>query len=260
MMLRMLTVLMMATICNSAYAARAAETDFRTLQAAVGDHWSNVFSIALSLTADGFDTSVRRNGGTADSTLKEKGADQKLVFDTHVLYDGSPAETAENIISDGGATSCWNGKCSPYTDASGLLYNQRLWGTPRGKIKVGMTWNVAIDQAWELGPAGVQTVTVTGVDEMQGTVTLKREGSAVGFFAGEAPHATLVKNGQRTTFDVTPGQAHWSGYTTFRHGIVISDELLVVRNDLLQSQETGTIKAVNRRYMLLNAAPYPTLL
>jgi hypothetical protein len=88
---------------------------------------------------------------------------------------------------------------------------------------------------------------------------LKREGTAAGAFANESDHVTLVKNGKKVSLDITPGQAHWSGYTTFRHGIVLSDELLVVRNDELHSTEIGTMKAVTRRYMLLNAAPYPTL-
>ena len=51
----------------------------------------------------------------------------------------------------------------------------------------------------------------------------------------------------------------WTGYTTFRHGIVLNDELLVVRTDRLHSRETGFVTATKRRYMLLNAAPYPTL-
>jgi hypothetical protein len=33
----------------------------------------------------------------------------------------------------------------------------------------------------------------------------------------------------------------------------------VVRIDQLHSEETGTVSATRRRYMLLNAAPYPTL-
>ena len=100
---------------------------------------------------------------------------------------------------------------------------------------------------------------MTHLDEKEGIATLKREGTAVGSFANESRQVTLVKSGKRTAFDVKPGQAHWSGYTTFRHGIVLSDELLVVRQDELHSEEAGTIKATTRRYMLLNAAPYPTL-
>jgi hypothetical protein len=100
---------------------------------------------------------------------------------------------------------------------------------------------------------------VTFLDEKEGIATLKREGTAVGSFANESPQVTLVKSGKRTTFDVKPGQAHWSGYTTFKHGIVLSDELLVQRHDELHSDEAGTIQAITRRYMLLNAAPYPTL-
>jgi Tol biopolymer transport system component len=243
----------------SAQAARDDDTNFLIPHITVGEHFSNVFSITESIKTEGFDELVWRNGGSADSTLKQAGADQALIFDLRFRYDGTPAHQGENIIRGGGATSCWEGECRTYTDASGLLYNRLLWGDPPAKLKAGMSWNVVIDQGWELGPAGIQTVTVTHVDDTAGTVTLKREGTAAGAFANESDHVTLVKNGKKVSLDITPGQAHWSGYTTFRHGIVLSDELLVVRNDELHSTEIGTMKAVTRRYMLLNAAPYPTL-
>lgn len=186
-------------------------------------------------------------------------ADQALSFETRAVYDGTPIDQGENIIREGGATSCWKGECRTYTDASGLLYNRLIWGDPTALLKSGMTWKVAIGRAWELGAAGTQTVTVTHLNDRDGTVTLKREGTATGAFANEPKQVTLVKNGNDTTLDVISGQAHWSGYTTFRHGIVLSDELLVVRTDELHSKESGTVKTVKRRYKLLNAAPYPTL-
>lgn len=258
-MLRMLTALVLIMNYVCVYASRNGDANCLIPQIAVGEHFSNTFSIASSTSADGFDSAVRRNGGTADYTLKKLGANQELTFQAIDLYDGSPADRAENIIRDGGATSCWNGGCRTYTDASGLLYNRLLWGDPPKNLKVGMAWQVAVRQPWELGPAGIQLVTVTHLDEKNGIVTLKREGTAVGSFANESPQVTLVRSGKRVTFDVAPGQAHWSGYTTFKYGIVLSDELLVVRHDELHSEETGTIPATTRRYMLLNAAPYPTL-
>jgi len=258
-MFRLSTALMLAMSCVGAGAAPNGAPNCLIPRISVGDHFSNTFSIATSTSADGFDSAVRRNGGTADYTLERLGANQELTFETVGLYDGSARDRAENIFRDGGATSCWNGDCRPYTDASGLLYNRLLWGYPSKNLKVGMAWQVTISQPWELGPAGIQLVTVTHLDEKSGIVTLKREGTAVGSFANESPQVTLAKNGKRVTFDVTPGQAHWSGYTTFKYGIVLSDELLVVRHDELHSEEIGTIQAITRRYMLLNAAPYPTL-
>lgn len=243
----------------SAQADRKSDTNFLVPHILVGEHFSNVFSIAQSIKSEGFDELVWRNGGSADYTLTQAGADQAFTFESRDRYDGTPADQAENIIRGGGATSCWKGECRTYTDASGLLYNRLLWGDPPANLKAGMSWKVTIDQAWELGPAGIQTVTVTHIDDTDGTVTLKREGMAAGAFANESGRVKLVKSGKSFAMDVTPGQAHWSGYTTFRHGVVLSDELLVVRNDGLHSAETGTMKAVTRRYMLLNAAPYPTL-
>jgi hypothetical protein len=259
MMLRLLTVLILAMSCVLAHAAGKADTNYFIPQMSVGEHFSNAFSIAVAINAEGFDAVVRRNGGTADYTLMRVGANQAFTFETLDLYDGSAADRAENIIRDGGATSCWNGDCRNYTDASGLLYNRLLWGSPHKRLKVGMSWEVAIDQAWELGPAGTQLVTVMQLNDKSSTVTLKREGTATGAFANESAQVTLVKNGSRVTFDVTPGEAHWNGYTTFKKGIVQSDELLVVRHDTLHSETAGTIKAATRRYMLLNTAPYPTL-
>ena len=256
MLLRPFALLLMGT---TSMLAQASDADFLLPSITIGEHFSNVFSIASSIKADGFDDLVRRNGGSADYTLTRNSADHSLAFDARALYDGSPADKAENIIRDGGATQCWKGDCRTSTDASGLLYNRLLWGDAPAKLKAGMVWKVAIHQAWELGPAGTQTVTVVHVDDSDGIVTLEREGSASGFFADEPAQVTLTKGGSKILLDVTPGQAHWSGYTTFRHGVVINDELLVVRTDKLFSKETGSVNATRRRYMLLNAAPYPTL-
>jgi hypothetical protein len=247
MMFRLLTALVISMSCVCAEAATNGVPNTLIPQISVGAHFSNTFSVATSTSTDGFDSAVRRNGGTADYILKNLGANQELTFEAIDLYDGSALDRAENIVRDGGATSCWNGDCRTYTDASGLLYNRLLWGYPPKNLKVGMTWQVAIGQPWELGPAGIQLVTVTHLDEKNGIVTLKREGTAVGSFANESPRVTLVKSGRRVTFDITPGQAHWNGYTTFKHGIVLSDELLVVRHDELHSEETGTIQAITRR-------------
>jgi hypothetical protein len=235
------------------------DTNFFIPNPAVGDRFSTVFSIASSIQADGFDESVWRNSGSADNTLVAIGDDQSLAFDAEVDYDGTPRQRARNIIRDSGAISCWNADCQAVTDASGFLYNRLMWGPPRADLKPGMVWDVTMSKPWELGPAGKQTVTVLHVDDTDGSVTLRREGTAAGGFADESKKVTLQKNGQKVAFEVTPGTAHWIGLTTFRHGAVVNDELLVVRHDVLHSQETGEIAATQRRYILLNAAPNPTL-
>lgn len=245
----------------AASAARAVPNppdDYLTPRPALGDRFSNVFSIADSLKLEGFDEAVGRNGGTADYVLTKAPTDRDLVFHATVRYDGLSRSEGENIFRDEGTTQCWNAKCYKVTDASGLLYNAWLWGTPPAHLKVGMTWQVAIDKPWEMGPAGVQTVTVVHLDPRDRSVVLKREGIATGAFANEGATARLVRDKQPVTFKLTPGQTHWVGYTIFRRGIVISDELLVEQTDSLEAPEVGSVKALRRRIMLLNAAPYPT--
>jgi hypothetical protein len=56
-------------------------------------------------------------------------------------------------------------------------------------------------------------------------------------------------------FRVLPGRSHWSGYTTFRAGIVVSDELLVERAVTLVSDKLGRVAGQEREYILLDAAP-----
>jgi hypothetical protein len=224
----------------------------------IGEHFSNICSIATSTKADGFDEKVARNSGSSDYTLRQVSAELALSFEETDAYDGSPASRGENVIREQGSIACWNGACRAYTDASGLVYNRLLWGNPPTKLKPGTTWQVDIRQPWELGPAGIQTVTVVNINHQDGTVTLKREGTSEGLAADEAAQVTLIRQGQPITLDVVPGKSQWTGYTTFQHGIIISDELLVVRADVLQSKEIGSVNATRRRYILLNAAPYPT--
>jgi len=246
-------------IGSPAAASPTRDTDYLVPRPKAGEHFSNVYSIASSTKADGFDEVVRRNSGSADYAMVQASADGVLTIDATSVYDGSPIHHGQSKISDGGATVCGKDHCRTYTDASGLTYNRLMWGPPPAALKAGMIWTVAMAQPWELGPPGVQTVTVVHVDDTDGTVTLKREGTAAGAFADEPATTTLTKDGQSIKLDVTPGQAHWVGYTVFRHGIVLSDELLVTRADRFNSKETGWINATRRRYMLLNAAPYPTL-
>jgi hypothetical protein len=234
------------------------QQNFLNPQIEVGEHISNVFSIASSVKAAGFDEAVGRNSGSADYTLNKAPTDE-LTFDVRVVYDGTVVENAVNSYRNRGATSCWKGECRTYTDASGPIYNRLLWGTPPREIKLGTAWKVAIGEPWELGGVGEETVTVMHLDATDGTVELKREGTSLGPFANESARVTLVKDGKKYVFDVNPGRAHWSGFTTFRRGVVLSDELLVTRTDKLESEEIGEVDATKRRYILLNAAPYPTL-
>jgi hypothetical protein len=55
--------------------------------------------------------------------------------------------------------------------------------------------------------------------------------------------------------DVSEGKAKWSGYTTFRRGVILSDVLLVERSMTITSAETGQSSGTERQYILLNEVP-----
>ncbi|HET6805597.1 MAG TPA: hypothetical protein VFH59_09185 [Frateuria sp.] len=219
-----------------------------------GDSFGNVFSRTIAIQVPGFDEAVRRISGTATYRVIDLAAHPpQLRIDYH--YDGRPAGGGAVALPDGGATSCFDGKCVPNTDASGLAYNPRLWGRPPATLRVGQRWTVAIDAPWELGPAGRQTVTVLAVDPASHTVSLEREGSGNGPWLGDAPQLTLTRGDRSYVVTRQAGRAHWLGRATFRDGILISDELMSVRPVVLSSTQLGRIEGVERQYILLNATP-----
>jgi hypothetical protein len=230
--------------------------DYLTPHLKVSQSYSNVFAIAHAVKAEGFDEYVRRNGGSGDYTVTTA-SDSAWQFRGTYHYDGqAPVPIGE--LRDGGRTACNDGKCVPYDDGTGLLYNPTLWGTPPKHLAAGVSWTVHLKQPWELGgPNGTQTVTVIHVDPATATATLRREGTSEGFFAGEPAQLKMVRSGQTVVVNLVPGETHWRGYGTFTKGVVISDELVVTRKDILRSDDGQEIQAVERRIMLLNAAPWP---
>jgi hypothetical protein len=221
----------------------------------VGQKLGNIFSRATSYSADGIDEVVRRVSGTAVYVVIENSA-PSLVLNCEIRYDGKPVYKAKTEMKDRGRTICYDGSCSATTDASGLFYNPLLWGDPKGTIRKGMSWTVSITEPWELGPPGEQIVTVVETDPANHSITLKREGAGEGFFAGDRKQIQVSKGGQNYQVDVSPGRSHWVGYTRFREGIVISDELLVERPVTLTSRElVNAVPAQERQYILLNATP-----
>jgi hypothetical protein len=217
--------------------------------------YSNVFSISRSVRADGYDELVRRNGGSADYSISSATAGS-LQFRIAYRYDGQPAAEGSGEIRENGRTTCNNGKCAPNTDASGPVYNPALWGTPPQLLYLGQKWLVRMNEPWELGGRNsTETVTVVGLDSKTATATLMREGASEGFFLDEPKQLSLTRDAKTFVFDLIPGTAHWCGYTTFRRGVVVSDELVVTRADTLRSSEGTEIVAHERRIMLLNAAP-----
>jgi len=219
--------------------------------------FSNIFSRTISYAPEGADEVVWRASGTAVYVVSES-TPALLALDGKFRYDGRPQSAGRTEIKDGGSTLCYKGKCGRNTDGSGLLFNPFLWGEPKRILKKGMTWEVSITEPWELGPVGKETVTVMHIDPLSHSVTLKREGTGQGYFADEAKQIRITKDGKSYLTDVNPATSHWIGYTTFREGVVTSDELLVNRTVTLNSKELGTISASQREYILLNAMPPPS--
>ena len=255
-----LAMLAVAGLCS---VSSNAEPQLRSSKAAAaylepnlhaGQRLGNVFSRALSYKADGFDELVFRASGTGAYTVTGS-SPADVIFDSSFRYDGRPESRGKTEIKDGGRTVCWKDNCSPETDASGPLYNPLIWGEPNGKLRPGMSWSVSIAKPWELGPAGQETVTVVELDRATHSVTLKREGQGDGYFDNDIKKLRVTKAGKTYSVDVAPGHAHWTGYTRFREGVVMSDELLVERTVTLKSAELGEIPAHQREYILLNASP-----
>jgi hypothetical protein len=228
---------------------------FFTLKVKNGEKLGNIFSRTISYKSktDSFPEVSYRASGTGIYTVLDNDP-EKPVFDGVFKYDGRPESKGKVEISNFGKTQVYNGKSATNTDGSGLLYNSFTWGIPPEKIKSGDTWKVNIPEPWELGGPGTQTVTVIATDEKNNTVTLKREGTSEGFYDNDAKKIGIVKDGKTIKVNVIPGQSHWVGYTIFRNGLVISDELLVTRPVTL-SAESLKYDAIEREYILLNAMP-----
>ena len=93
------------------------------------------------------------------------------------------------------------------------------------------------------------------LDPVSQRITLLREGSGDGAYFDDKLAMTLTRDGQSWPVTVQPGRSHWYGYTTFRAGVVVSDELVVERPVTLASGKLGRIAGSQREYILLNAMP-----
>ncbi len=219
----------------------------------VSQEIGNVFSRTIAFQINGFDPLVSRVSGTGIYKVKQVTPEQ-IVTDATFLYDGHPASTGETIIKDGGRTLCWKNKCSTATDASGVSINPLLWGTPKDRLHVGQSWEIRIALPWELGPPGPQTVKVISIDPLNDTITLERSGEGEGDAANEIKKIPLVKDKKTYMVEVSAGKAKWSGYTTFRRGVILSDVLLMERPVTVMSKEFGQSSGTEREYILLNAS------
>jgi len=215
-----------------------------------GEKFATIFSRTIAVTSGDFPSVVRRISGTGNYTVTDNN-DQTTKFDALFVYDGRPEDRSKVSFLDSGKTISYNGKLLSNTDASGLSYNPRLWGTAPKEIKPGVSWETKIDSAWELGGAGSQKITVLSIDPVNHAVTLKREGDGEGALAYDEKEMDIVRNGNKIRVKITPGKTHWVGYTIFKNGIVISDELMMTRA-LTLSYEEQRFTAKQRQYILLN--------
>jgi hypothetical protein len=67
--------------------------------------------------------------------------------------------------------------------------------------------------------------------------------------------AKLQKDGRTIEAKVSVHRTTWVGYTVFRKGMLVSDELTAESDVTLTSPELGTVPAKSRQYVLMNAAP-----
>jgi len=213
----------------------------------------NVFSRTISFRSADFPEIVYRAGGTGIYTVTNNDP-AKPSFDGVFRYDGRPESHYRVEITDSGKTVSYDGKGSANTDGSGVLFNSLIWGSPPMKIRKGDSWQATIPQAWELGGQGMQTITVMDVDAKNHTVRLKREGDSGGYYDNDVKQLSITKDGRLVKMDLSPGATHWVGYTTFKNGLVISDELMATRTVILTS-DTLKYRAEQREYILLNAMP-----
>ena len=130
-------------------------------------------------------------------------------------------------MRDRGTTFCVDGKCSPNDQTSAPLFNPLLWGAIPASLSKGMSWPATIDRAWEIGPAGTETVRVTALDPAAGLITLERRGQGTGLSSDDAAKrpVMLTISGKPVAATVTPGPSSWQGSLTVIHGKTIADEI-----------------------------------
>lgn len=250
----LLTMAVLGSVLPGVAAHADASSAYFRLQLQKGETYTTVFSKAISIKGDGFKEIVSRISGSASDTVVNPDP-ANPAFKNNYRYDGFTEGASQYDVRNGGTTYCGHGKCATDAESSGVMFNPLLWGTPPNDLKVGMTWKIKITQPWELGPPGTETVRVVSLDPVNHVVMLDRWGSGSGESDSEDAHTAHITVGNQTAVaTLVPGPSHWSGQTVFRHGIILSDVILIERPVTLVST-LGKFQGMEREYTLLNAMP-----
>lgn len=226
---------------------------YLTPQLQKGQIFANVFSKALEVRGEGFEPYSGRYSGTAAYKVLDPDP-SKPTFDTRSPAFDKPDYHAVATLAEGGQDWCEQGKCTVNRQTSGPIFNPLLWGVPGSELKVGQTWQVAVTEPWEIGPAGKETVRVVSLDPAEGIVTLEREGSGTGKSQDDERKLPITVKGKKLDATVMAGPSTWSGLTTLQHGLILNDEILIRRPVTLQT-EAGTFSGEETEYTLLNLMP-----
>ncbi len=257
--LKLLALAALIVLCGGVRAIAQPAPDYFHHTFTRGEHLSNVFSFMYSFRGPGFREQVRRVAGSATYVVTDV-HNGRANFTGPYRYDGLASGTNAGYSLDVRTLMpIVKGHVTPDTQASGLALNRFLWGNPPDRLRAGQTWTVTIPTDWEMGPAGVQTVTVVQADPDHATVMLMREGRATAQKSSKSRGTSILINGKQVAVSVTSaGPTHWRGYTTFRSGIIISDDVLSERDVILATRDGRTFRAKERMIMLLNAVPGDT--
>ena len=229
---------------------------FLTPQAKPGDRLSAVFSKAVAITGEGFDTHIGRISGDSTDEIVSVTADTITMRETY-LYDGRSGGAITVQVRDHGATTCVDGKCASNDQTSASMFDALLWGPVPENIAVGDHWKVAVTAPWEIGPAGDEEVRVVRLDAAQGLVTLERRGMGQGPSSDDAaqPLLTITSKGRTLKVKIVPGETRWEGYATIVKGVTLSDEIMARRPVTLVAETGETFKGEERVYTLYVQAP-----
>lgn len=252
-----LALAILAIICIATRAGAEASHAYLTPDLRVGDRLSSVFSKAVAITGPGFQDVVKRISGTGEEQVTAI-LGGEITMRAQSLYDGRPVQKGIHKRLADGVSDCWNGQCVVNDETSGTLFNRYLWGDAPQDIHAGSTWRLSIAKAWEIGPPGTERVRVLRLDPLNHEITLTRTGSGSGASSDDAyMHEMTITTGtgQKLDVQVIPGEAHWSGRTVVREGVIVADEILLERHVTLLAQTGQRLQGEERVYTLENQAP-----